>query len=178
MVRKCMLAILTAILLAPTTKAARDRIHITHAYANTNPQSLIGLPMGSHKTIVDTRGNLHWSQWSLKRRGLDVPFGFSAQMAGIPADWVAPGEHIRVQNAPVTFGGEVSFRLAYLRPGRMTLTLTPPARPVDLRARFPIGEGQSIKSATVNGKQARTFSRSQVFLPQVAMPVTIEVEFR
>ena len=62
--------------------AARDLIHVTHAYANSNAQSLIGVPMGGHKTIVDMQGNLHWSQWSLKTRGLDVPFAFSAQMDG------------------------------------------------------------------------------------------------
>lgn len=38
--------------------------------------------MGSHKTIVDKSGNLKWSQWSLKRRPLDSPIGFSSQMDG------------------------------------------------------------------------------------------------
>ncbi len=57
-------------------------LHIAHQYTNTNAQSLIGLPMGSHKTIVDKLGNLHWSEWSLKRRGLEAPFGFSAQLDG------------------------------------------------------------------------------------------------
>ena len=66
----------------PTGVPARKPFHITRAYANTNAQSLIGLPMGSHKTIVDMKGNLLWSQWSLKRRGLDVPVGFSDQLAG------------------------------------------------------------------------------------------------
>lgn len=67
-------------------------LHITHQYANLNAQSLIGLPMGSHKTVVDKDGNLHWSQWSLKRRPLDVPFGFSAQLDGelaIQLFWVS-----------------------------------------------------------------------------------------
>jgi len=63
---------------------AQERVglHITHQYANINAQSLIGLPMGDYKTIVDQQSSLHWSQWSLKRRGLDVPFGFSNQMDG------------------------------------------------------------------------------------------------
>jgi hypothetical protein len=60
----------------------RTGVHITHQYSNSNAQSLIGLPMGDYKTIIDMQGNLHWSQWSLKRRGLDVPFGFSNQMDG------------------------------------------------------------------------------------------------
>jgi hypothetical protein len=99
-------------------------------------------------------------------------------LAGIPADWIAPGENIGIRNAPVTFGGKVSFRLTFPRPGRMILTFTPPEKPVDLRARFPIGESYSIKAAAVNGKPVKTFSKSQVFLPQIAMPVTIEVGFQ
>lgn len=82
MIRKCLMVTLAAVLISPSGVGARNRVHITHAYANTNAQSLIGLPMGSHKTIVDMQGNLLWSQWSLKRRGLDVPFGFSNQMDG------------------------------------------------------------------------------------------------
>jgi hypothetical protein len=99
-------------------------------------------------------------------------------LPGFPADWIATGENVGVRNAPVTFGGKVSFRLTYPRPGRMLLTLTPPAKPVDIRARFPIGEGSSIKSATVNGKSVKTFSKSRVSLEQVARSVTIEVEFQ
>ncbi len=38
--------------------------------------------MGSHKTIVDKQGDLKWSQWSLKRKPLDTPIGFSDQMDG------------------------------------------------------------------------------------------------
>lgn len=68
MVRKCIVAMLAVILLAPTTRVARNPIRITQAYTNTNPQNLIGLPMGSHNTIADRKGNLHWSQWSLKHR--------------------------------------------------------------------------------------------------------------
>jgi hypothetical protein len=98
-------------------------------------------------------------------------------LAGIPADWIALGERISVQNAPVTFGGKVSFHLTYPKPGRMVLTLTPPAQPVDLRARFPIAQGHGIKSATVDGKPVKTFSKSEVFVQQVKTPVTIQVEF-
>lgn len=188
MVRKRMLAMVTVVLLAPNTKAVRNRVHFTHAYANTNPQSLIGLPMGRHKTIVDTQGNSPWSQWSLNRCGLDFSFAPSTQTggrpaiqvlnAGISADWIASVKHNVVQNAPLTFGGKVSFRRAYLRSGKMILTFTPPAKSVDRTARFSVGEGRSIKSATVKGKHVQTFSKSQVFLPQVAMPVRIEVEFQ
>lgn len=49
---------------------------------NSDAQSLIGLPMGSHKTTVEKNGSLKWSQWSLKRKPLDTPIGFSSQMDG------------------------------------------------------------------------------------------------
>jgi hypothetical protein len=58
------------------------QVVIDHRYSNTDAQSLIGLPMGSHKTIVDKQGNLKWSQWSLKRKPVDTPIGFSSQMDG------------------------------------------------------------------------------------------------
>ena len=58
------------------------QVTIDHHWSNTDAQSLIGLPMGSHKTIVDKQGNLKWSQWSLKRRAADSPIGFSSQMDG------------------------------------------------------------------------------------------------
>ena len=43
---------------------------------------MIGLPMGSHKTIVTKDGQLQWSQWSLKQKGRAVGFGFSEQLDG------------------------------------------------------------------------------------------------
>lgn len=58
------------------------QVVIDHRYANTDAQSLIGLALGSHKTIVDKQGDLKWSQWSLKRKPLDTPIGFSDQMDG------------------------------------------------------------------------------------------------
>ena len=61
---------------------AQDGLVVDHRYSNTDAQSLIGLPMGSHKTTVTKDGSLKWSQWSLKRRELDSPIGFSAQMDG------------------------------------------------------------------------------------------------
>jgi hypothetical protein len=66
--------------LAPALAA--EPLVITHEFANRNAHSLIGLPMGSHKTLVEKDGTLRWSQWSLKRKPLDSPFGFSDQMDG------------------------------------------------------------------------------------------------
>ena len=72
--------------IAPCVAIAQtDSLGIDHRYHNTDAQSLIGLPMGSHKTIVERDGSLKWSQWSLKRRELDSPIGFSAQMDGMLA---------------------------------------------------------------------------------------------
>lgn len=99
-------------------------------------------------------------------------------LAGIPADWIALGEHISVKNAPVTFGGKVSFRLTYPRRGRMILAFTPPARRVNLVVRFPIGAGYHIRSVRVNGSPVKSFSGSQVSLQDVSATTTIEVEFQ
>src|SRR5580658_10505279 len=57
-------------------------IHITHQYADLDARSMIGLHMGSHKTIVTQDGQLQWSQWSLARKGRAVLFGFSDQLDG------------------------------------------------------------------------------------------------
>ena len=73
---------ITAILCTVGAAFAAEPFHITHEFTNTNAHSVIGLPMGSHKTIVEKDGNLRWSQWSLKRKPLDSPFGFSDQMDG------------------------------------------------------------------------------------------------
>src|SRR5580704_18060615 len=62
--------------------AGRIDLGIDHRYTNSDAQSLIGLPLGSHKTTVEKNGSLRWSQWSLKRKPLDVPIGFSSQMDG------------------------------------------------------------------------------------------------
>jgi hypothetical protein len=73
---------------------------IDHRYSNTDAQSLIGLPMGSHKTTVEKNGWLRWSQWSLKRRPADSPIGFSNQMDGalaIEPYAVIPGGNIALK---------------------------------------------------------------------------------
>jgi hypothetical protein len=81
-IRHLLLAAVSLVLLSPTLVRAESSILIDHRYTNTDAQSLIGLPLGSHKTIVDQGGNLKWSQWSLKRKPLDTPIGFSSQMDG------------------------------------------------------------------------------------------------
>jgi hypothetical protein len=121
MVRNYIVTIVVVILMGPSTIVARDRIHITHAYANTNAQSLIGLPMGSHKTVVDMKGNLHWSQWSLKRRGLDVPFGFSAQMDGTLAIQVLSGRAPARVTGQHLYHNRFPFVVTHLSNGRVNV---------------------------------------------------------
>ena len=73
---------IAAFLCTAAVALAAEPFQVTHEFANRNAHSLIGLPMGSHKTIVEKDGNLRWSQWSLKRKPLDSPFGFSNQLDG------------------------------------------------------------------------------------------------
>lgn len=78
----CLATLWIAFIQAPSKLYSQTGLVIDHRYTNTDAQSLIGLPMGSHKTIVDKNGDLKWSQWSLKRKPLDTPIGFSSQMDG------------------------------------------------------------------------------------------------
>jgi len=64
------------------TAESPNTLHITHEYANVDARSMIGLPMGNHKTIVTKDGQLKWSQWSLAQKGRAVLFGFSEQLDG------------------------------------------------------------------------------------------------
>jgi len=73
---------LVMVICAATANCCVAQVTIDHRWSNTDAQSLIGLPLGSHKTIVDKKGDLKWSQWSLKRKPLDSPIGFSSQMDG------------------------------------------------------------------------------------------------
>ena len=88
---------------------AESPIRIDHRYTNTDAQSLIGLPLGSHKTIVDKSGNLKWSQWSLKRKPLDSPIGFSSQMDGELAIQSFAG----VDNIPFTMQSQTLYQDRY-----------------------------------------------------------------
>jgi hypothetical protein len=64
------------------TREPAGTLHITHDFANVDARSMIGLPMGNHKTIVTKDGQLRWSQWSLAQKGRAVLFGFSEQFDG------------------------------------------------------------------------------------------------
>jgi hypothetical protein len=84
-------------------------IHITHEFANRNAHSLIGLPSGSRKTLVEMNGNLRWSQWDLKHKPLDSPFGFSGQMDGALAIETFHGETALKPGKQSLFEGRYPF---------------------------------------------------------------------
>jgi hypothetical protein len=98
-------------------------------------------------------------------------------LAGIPAGWIQPGEHIAISSAPTTLGGKVSFRLDYPQSGKMTLHLDSTALVPEALVRFPLAEGVSLRSVTVNGQPASVVSGNSVSLKNVGAPVDIQAEF-
>ncbi len=104
-----------------TTMAASAQVGIDHRWSNTDAQSLIGLPMGSHKTIVDMKGNLKWSQWSLKRKPLDTPIGFSSQMDGELAIQAFAGAEPLVMKSQELYRGRYPFVESKLAAGNVAL---------------------------------------------------------
>jgi hypothetical protein len=83
---------------------AQNPLHITHQYSNIDARSMIGLPMGNHKTIVTTGGQLAWSQWSLAAKGRAVNFGFSEQLDG--ALGIGMSELHGTASKPLTAAGQ------------------------------------------------------------------------
>jgi hypothetical protein len=120
----------TSLLLAaqpawPQTGAAQNSLGIDHRYANTDAQSLIGLPMGSHKTTVEKNGWLRWSQWSLKRKPLDSPIGFSSQMDGMlaiePFAGASGSETALKMESQILYRGRYPFIVSKLSAGGLKL---------------------------------------------------------
>lgn len=97
------------------------QVTIDHRWSNTDAQSLIGLPMGSHKTIVDQMGDLKWSEWSLKRRPPDSPIGFSAQMDGELAIQAFAGAEPLTVSTQELYRGRYPFVVSTLRGAGLTL---------------------------------------------------------
>ncbi len=100
---------------------ASAQVVIDHRWANTDAQSLIGLPMGSHKTVVDKQGNLKWSQWSLKRKPLDTPIGFSSQMDGDLAIQAFAGAEPFTMKSQELYRGRYPFVESTLANGNLAL---------------------------------------------------------
>ncbi len=114
------LLLATALLLAPIAQT-QNQIHIDHRFSNTDAQSLIGLPLGSHKTTVDKQGNLKWSQWSLKRRPLDTPIGFSSQMDGELAINASADQQPFTMQSQTLYHERYPFIVSRLAAGSMSL---------------------------------------------------------
>jgi hypothetical protein len=110
-----------ALLLLVGVSIGAAQVTIDHHWSNSDAQSLIGLPMGSHKTIVDKQGDLKWSQWSLKRKPLDTPIGFSSQMDGELAIAAFAGTKPLKVNQQELYGGRYPFVVSQLSGGGLTL---------------------------------------------------------
>jgi hypothetical protein len=113
------------------------QVIVDHRFSNTDAQSLIGLPMGSHKTIVDKQGDLKWSQWSLKRKPLDTPIGFSDQMDGELAIETSVGTDPLKVSSQQLYRGRYPFIVSTAQSGSLTLkelafAVDPDARPGEI----------------------------------------------
>ena len=97
------------------------QVTIDHRWSNSDAQSLIGLPMGSHKTIVDKQGDLKWSQWSLKRRPVASPIGFSAQMDGELAIQPSTAGQLLSVDSQKLYRGRYPFIVTSLHNGDLAL---------------------------------------------------------
>ena len=112
---------LAALFAVTLTLSAAAQVTIDHRFSNTDAQSLIGLPMGSHKTIVDKKGNLKWSQWSLKRKPLDTPIGFSMQMDGELAIEAFAGTTPLTVTSQTLYNGRYPFIVTNLSASSLSL---------------------------------------------------------
>jgi hypothetical protein len=77
--------------------------------------------MGSHKTSVERDGSLKWSQWSLKRKPLDTPIGFSSQTDGMLAMEAFAGETAMKAGAQTLYQGRYPFVVTQLAGGGLGL---------------------------------------------------------
>ncbi len=98
-------------------------------------------------------------------------------LAGIPADWIQPGEHIAIGSAPTTLGGKISFKLEYPQSGRMRLHLDPAVAVPEAVVRFPLVAGVSLRSVTQNGQPVAIENGNTVTLKNLTAPVDLEAMF-
>jgi hypothetical protein len=146
-----------AAILAVSASGLLAQVVIDHRYANTDAQSLIGLPMGSHKTIVDKMGNLKWSQWNLKRRPLDSPIGFSSQMDGELAIEASAGTQALAMTDQELYRGRYPFVVSTLRGSGLTLeelafAVDPDAQPGELPDRNSGARGMDVVRLTLRNE--------------------------
>ena len=137
----------------------RAQVTIDHHWSNTDAQSLIGLPMGSHKTILDKDGNLKWSQWNLKRRPLDSPIGFSSQMDGELAIEALAGAARLTVSGQQLYRGRYPFIVSTLHGADVTLeelafAVDPDATPNELPNRNSGGIGMDMVRLQLRNESA------------------------
>ena len=153
---KTSFAILALFIAAPVLSA---QVAIDHRYTNTDAQSLIGLPMGSHKTIVDKQGNLKWSQWSLKRKPLDTPIGFSDQLDGELAIQIFAGTDPLKVSSQHLYHGRYPFIVSSAQSGNLTLeelafAVDPDAKPGEIPTAHSGGNGVDVVRLTISNSGA------------------------
>lgn len=97
----------------------------------------------------------------------------------IPRAWLAPGQHVTVENAPTRFG-QVSFTLeSSTRGDSIVVRLNPPTRPppraIRLVVRHP--DGKPIQAATVDGAPVYGIRGETLVLPPLKQPARIELTY-
>jgi hypothetical protein len=150
-------ALCVALLLGAAPLSAQ--VVIDHRYSNTDAQSLIGLPMGSHKTIVDKEGNLKWSQWSLKRKPLDTPIGFSSQMDGELAIQAFAGTQQLVMGSQQLYRGRYPFIVSSANADKVSLeelafAVDPDAKPGEIPSAASGAKGLDVVRLTFHNDGA------------------------
>jgi hypothetical protein len=98
-------------------------------------------------------------------------------LAGIPTNWIAPGEHIAISSAPTTLGGRVSLRLEYQQSRKMHLRFESSVAVPQATVRFPLPVGTNLRAVSVKGQTVKDFGRDTVLLKNVIGGTDIEVEF-
>ena len=95
----------------------------------------------------------------------------------LPRAWLAPGHRIAVTNAPTHFGTVAYAIMSHAREGKITATVTMPARrpakSVVLRFRHP--QGAPIQRVEVNGKPWLDFNPDQEYIRLDGLKDTVTV---
>lgn len=98
-------------------------------------------------------------------------------LAGIPAEWIAPGENLAISSAPTTLGGKISMRINYLRTGQMELDFESSVSVPEAVIRFPLPSGSNLRSVTVNGKPLSNLNGNSITLKNLTGSAEIKAEF-
>lgn len=100
-----------------------------------------------------------------------------AILRGIPSDWIAPGQHLALSDAPTTLGGKLSLRLDYAKAGAMRLQLAPTVALPEATVYFPLPAGKRLTAVLVDGKPVKEFAGNTVRLKGISTTTEIEARF-